>query len=313
MKIFYSFHKFLKSPSGSKRFAVGIGVFDGVHKGHKSNIGAIIKKAKAKKLLSLVITFHPHPGNVLKRTKKIPLLISLKHRLQLFKEMGIDCAIVIPFTKKLSRMESTDFLHRFFGKLSVKEIVLGKNFFFGRDQKGSQGVLEKFSKQYGYNVNVITPVRYSGKSISSTRIRRLILNGKLGKAARLLSRPVTVLGTVVKGESRGRIIGFRTANVNPHHEAIPPSGVYAVKVRLHKRIHKGILNIGTKPTFTKGRYPVPEATIEVHIFDFAKSIYKRDLEISFVKRIRREKPFKTSSALKRQIERDVKLANQILR
>lgn len=312
MRTFYSLNDFLKSNTRFKKFLITLGVFDGVHRAHQKIINTVIKKAKKKRLSALAITFSPHPANILNKTARVPLLISLKHRLHLLNELGLDYVIVLRFSKKLSRMSARDFIKSILSKIHINEIIVGRNFFFGRYKKGNFKDLKKFSSSYGYRVNTVPALKSSGKLISSTWIRSLILKGDLKKAASLLSRPVGILGTVIKGHKRGRIIGFPTANINPHHEAIPPSGVYAVKIILHKRPYKGILNIGVKPTFKKSP-PDREPTIEVHIFNFNKSIYGKELEIIFVKKIRREKKFKDMFHLKKQIKQDEKFASAILR
>jgi len=289
-----------------------MGVFDGVHKGHRQIISKVVKRANVCRTASLLVTFWPHPANVLKPYKKVPLLISLKHRLSLIDGLGVDYALVLRFTKKLSRMNASEFIKQLIKKIHIGEIVVGGNFFFGRNKSGSLEDLRAFSNIYGYKINSVKPRKAFGKIISSTRIRELILRGNLVRASRLLSKPVAILGTVVSGERRGRFMGFPTANIDPHHEAIPPSGVYAVKVRFGKKLHKGILNIGTRPTFKRAAYAGQDPTIEVNIFNFNKSIYGDDLEIMFVKKLRIEKKFRDLAALRRQIEKDRGRAKKIL-
>jgi len=313
MKTFYNLNNFSKSRLASRKFIITIGVFDGVHSAHRKIIKLAVKKAKAKKLSVLLITFNPHPAKVLHKTRKTPLLISVKHRLSLFRELGIDAVIVMRFTHKLARITASDFIRKVCDKIHTREIVIGGKFYFGKDKKGSKKSLKELSKIYGYKLDVITARKAFGKVISSTWIRKLILKGELKKASRILLSPVTVLGTVVKGQRRGRFIGFPTANIDPHHEAIPPSGVYAVRVKLNKKAYKGIVNIGTRPTFKKHHGECSEPTIEAHILNFKKPIYGRDLEISFVKKIRNEKEFESSKLLREQIRRDTVLVRRILR
>jgi len=312
MRTFYSLNNFLKSAASQNRFAVTIGVFDGVHRAHKKIIAGLVKKAKEKHLSTLVITFHPHPANILNPRRKVPLLISLKHRLRLLEELKVDYALVLNFDRKMAGMAAGGFLKNILEKIYISEIVVGKNFFFGKGKKGTLGILKKYSKKRKFGISAVKAVRSGKTTISSTWIRKLIIKGKLTPASRLLSRPVTVLGTVVKGEKRGRIIGFKTANIDPHHEAIPPSGVYAVKILLDKRVFCGILNIGIRPTFKEDSQREVEPTIEVHIFNFDKYIYGKDLEITFVKRIRAERRFKDTRSLARQIKNDAKRAKYIL-
>ncbi len=312
MKIFYSLPDFLKSGASSGKFAVTIGVFDGLHRGHRKIVKTLIKKAQARGLSTLVITFDPHPADVLAGSKKVPLVISLKHRLRLFSEIGVDNAVILRFTGKLARMSADDFVKKVLARINIIEIVVGRDFFFGRKRQGSPEALRALSGLYRYRVSVVKALRSSGKIVSSTRIRGLIMRGELKKASRLLARPVAILGTVVKGHKRGRIIGYPTANINPHHEAIPPSGVWAVKIKSKKRLYDGLLNIGTRPTFAGISTDAREPTIEAHIFDFNRSIYGKDLEISFVRKIRNEKKFNTPERLGEQIRADEKRARRIL-
>jgi len=313
MKVFYSLNDFLSSGASSRKFAVTIGVFDGLHRGHQKIAKTLMKKAASRGLSTLVITFEPHPSGVLCPAKKVPLVISLKHRLRLLSEIGIDHALVMRFTAKLSRMSAADFVKKILGKINIEEITTGGDFFFGRKREGSPGALRRLSGLYRYRVNVVAGLRSSGKIISSTRIRGLILRGELKKASHLLMRPVTILGTVVNGHKRGRIIGYPTANINPHHEAIPPSGVYAVRIRSGNKLYGGILNIGTRPTFADCSRGAPEPTIEAHIFNFNRPIYGKDLEISFVRKIRNERRFSTPARLSERIKKDEKRARRILR
>jgi len=313
MKVFYGLNDFLRSSVSSGKFAVTIGVFDGLHRGHQKIAKTLIKKASKRGLSALVITFDPHPANVLRGAKKVPLLISLKHRLRLLSEIGIDYAVVMRFTGKLSRMSAADFVKKILARINIEEIIVGSDFFFGRKRQGSPKALRRLSGLYRYRVSVVAGLRSSGKVISSTLIRGLILRGELKRASRLITRPVTILGTVIKGHQRGRIIGYPTANINPHHEAIPPAGVYAVKIKSGKKLYRGILNIGTRPTFAGCLPNSRESTIEVHIFNFKRCIYGRDLEISFVKKIRNERRFSAPARLSEQIKRDEKRARRIFR
>ena len=307
MKIFYSLNSFSKDSLSSSRFAITIGVFDGLHRAHQKVIRHLIKKAKSHRLKSALITFNPHPLNAL-GSSRVPQLTSLEHRLRLLKKLGLDCVIIVPFNKRFARTSAADFVKKIVNKIRIDEIIVGGNFFFGKDKAGSLEELKQFSGHYGYKVSFVRTIKSAGKTISSTLIRNLILRGKLKEASKLLSRPVAVLGTVAKGHRRGRIIGYPTANIDPHHEAIPPSGVYAVRAKLGRRVYNGITNIGTRPTFVSGKDP----TIEVHIFGFNRHIYGRDMEVIFVKKIREEKRFKNMHLLRAQIRRDEAYARRIL-
>lgn len=314
MKTFYSLNDFRNSSVSNKNYILTIGVFDGVHLGHKKIIEVLKKKAKKNRASTLLLTFEPHPSKVLSSTRKsAPLLISLKHRLNLLKEEGLDCVIVLRFTKAFSRMSPETFIGKVMRSVHVKAVVIGPDFSFGRHKSGSEDELKKLSHDYGYSIHTVKPALYAGEIVSSTRIRTLISEGKLKKASRLLSRPVSVLGTVIKGRSIGRIMGFPTANIDPHNEALPPSGVYAVRIKLDDKKFNGVLNIGERPTFKKYHPDEINPSIEAHIFDFNRMIYGKDLEIEFVRKIREEREFGDENKLIRQIMKDSARANAILR
>ncbi|PIW68732.1 MAG: hypothetical protein COW10_00945, partial [Candidatus Omnitrophica bacterium CG12_big_fil_rev_8_21_14_0_65_42_8] len=259
---------------------VTIGIFDGVHKGHQAILKKVIRRAKIARLKSVVITFNPHPVKVLSPGAKIPLLMSLGHRIRLIKKMGVDECLVMRFTKGFSRLSPEDFIKNVLvDKFNLKALVTGGNFLFGFEEKGGVALLRKLSRAYDFKFYSVPPLKMDGNFISSTRIRRLIEEGDLKSASKMLGRPVTILGTVVKGRRFGRKIGFPTANINPHHESIPPGGVYGVDAVLGEKKYSGILNISGRKI------------IEVHIFNFKKDIYGKDIEIIFRQKIRDEKKF----------------------
>jgi len=274
--------------------SVTIGIFDGVHKGHQVILKKLLQEAEKKRLKSVVITFDPHPVKVLNPGFKIPLLMSLNHRIKLIKRMGVDYCFVERFTKNFSKLKPEDFVKdTLVDKLNLKTLVAGGNFLFGFKEKGDAGLLKKLSRIYNFKLYSIPPLKIGGSFVSSTRIRKAIEKGDLKLASELLGRPVTILGTVVKGKRLGRKIGFPTANIDPHHESIPPSGVYGVDIALDGKTCKGILNISARKI------------IEAHIFNFNKNIYGRDIEVIFKQKIRNEKKFKSLEALKHQISIDI--------
>jgi len=287
---------------------VTVGVFDGVHIGHKKVITQLLKEAKAYKLKPVVITFDPHPAKLLKQRGRVLMLSSLQHRLRLLEELGVELCVVIDFNRKFIEKDAETFLRGLLvNKLNMEKFVIGDKFSFGRERLRNAMRLRSMSKKLGFQVRIIRSKRYQSAAISSSIIRHLIEKGKLNIASRLLARPVSVLGTVIHGRKRGRIIGFKTANIDPHHEAIPPSGVYAVYSRIGKSIYKSVLNIGTRPTFNE-----KDPSIEVHIFDINRDLYGKDIEVSFVKRIRSEKKFENEDILRAQIIRDSIIAKRLL-
>jgi len=305
------------------RCVATIGIFDGVHIGHQEIIKAVVRRAKKLSLKSVAITFDPHPLKVLEPKNAPPLLISLKHRLRLIKELGIDSCLVINFTKSFSLLDPETFVKNvLLDKLRVKELYVGENFCLGKARSGDASFLKEMGKKHGFAVHSVSFIKKNRVVVSSTQIRNLIIKGDLDTASRLLKRPVSVLGTVVKGAALGRELGYPTANINPHHEAIPPAGVYVIKIKLLNKQYGGILNIGRRPTLTQllsaragltGRKAQEaEPTIEAHIFDFKGRIYGKDIEVYFVKKIRDESKFSSKEKLISQIRRDEIKARKIL-
>lgn len=290
-----------------KASAVTIGVFDGVHVGHRKVIERVIGRARDEGIEAVVVTFDPHPSSVLSPSKKSPSLVSLDHRLDMFKRMGVDTAVVINFAKPFARMSPEDFVKKvLIDSLGARFIYTGENFYFGNSASAGSAALKRMASPYGVKVYPVGPVKVLGETVSSSLIRKYITSGKLKKAARFLGRPVSILGTVIRGARFARVLGYPTANINPHHEVIPPAGVYAVKVRIGEVMRGGVLNIGKRPTFYAPRDEEPD--IEAHIFDFKSRIYGKEIEVYFVRKIRDERRFKDAAALTRQIKKDTELA-----
>lgn len=297
-----------------KKPILTIGVFDGVHIGHQHIIKKVVNIAKARRDTSVVLTFDPHPLRLLKPEEAPPFLTSLQHRLRLIAQLGIELCLVLNFDARLAGSSPEKFIKNILvERIGASEVLVADNFVFGKDRSGDVPRLQALGSKYSLLVKGFEPIKFDGQPISSSRIRTLIERGQLRDAAKLLGRPVTILGTVVEGDARGKLLGFPTANVNPHHEAIPPSGVYAVAIKFDNSNYGGILNIGTRPTFYGIHKEDKEPSIEVHIFDFSKRIYGRDIEVSFVKKLRGEMKFPDKEKLIRQIRKDEKKAKRILR
>jgi len=278
-----------------------MGVFDGLHLGHRQILQAAARKARAIGGTSVVLTFWPHP-------QKKESLYSLEHRLRLIAGLGIDVCVVINFNQKFARLSAEDFIKRVLaGKIKARYIFVGRNFRFGRNARGGRQTLKKFSRLYNFKLKLFSMLKTKNKPISSTYIRAMIKRGDIARAGALLGRPVSILGTVIKGSSLGARLGFPTANINPHHEVIPQDGIYAVKIIYNKQKFPGVCSIGTKPTFTAQQ----KKYIEAHIFNFRKNIYGRYLEIQFIKRIRGQKKFASSCALTRQVKKDIVFAKRL--
>lgn len=293
-----------------EKIFLAIGIFDGVHRGHKKVLSKMIAKAKKKKTGSAVLTFTPHPYAVLHPDKKPPMLLSLEHRLKLLSETGVEHVYVINFTRDFALMPVRGFIEKYLIKVfNVSEIFVGKNFKVGHGRLTDVNAFSRLCRDYGIKVNIVNDEKIKGERISSTRIRQDVISGKLNLAYKLLGRKFSVLGTVVHGFHRGIGLGFPTANMDVHNEAIPPSGVYAVFVKVRQKIYKGVLNIGFCPTFRRKNM---QKTFEVYIFDFHKDIYGRDIEVEIVRFLRKERRFKYKKNLIKQIKRDVDKARIIL-
>ena len=309
MKVLYGYRNVkseLKDP------VIAIGMFDGIHLGHRKILRRVLA-SKKRGQKTAVVTFDPHPQTVLRPDDPRPRIMSLDHRMLILDKMGVDAVIVISFTEYISMMSPEDFIRKVvIGGIGAKKVYVGSNFHFGRGKTGNVKSLEKIGMENGVDVRIVDPVKQGSRIISSTWLRTLIRDGNLYKASKLLRRPVSVLGTVVRGEQRGRQLGVATANIDPHHEAIPKPGVYAVKVEFQKKLYNGVLNIGYKPTFygRKLKYR-KEPVIEVHLLNFEGDIYGHDLEIFFVGKLRNEKKFKNKEGLKRQITKDVAKADKM--
>ena len=289
-------------PYKKSSMVAAIGVFDGVHKGHQKILKKAVSAASALSMKALVITFHPHPRRIIDPDSKINFLTTTAHKSRLIEKIGVDFLLDLKFTKKLSEMKAEDFVSKVLvGKLNIKALVVGKDFLFGRGGEGNFRLLKDIGKRYGFNVFGIEPSRIKGVQVSSTKIRKAIERGDLATASLMLGRPVSVLGTVVKGRKVGRRLGFPTANINPHHEAIPPGGVYAVEAKVLGKKYTGVLNIGIRPTFDLKKEPA----IELYIFKFKRNIYGKDVEVIFRHKIRDERKFASPEALKDQIKKDI--------
>ncbi len=304
MKVIYD----LKEATRYKKPVVAIGVFDGLHRAHRRILTEALRRSRRIGGSSVVVTFYPHP-------QKQHSIYSLAHRLRLIEALGIDACVVIRFNRAFSKMTAQDFVRKVLSEtLGAAEVYVGRNFRFGSRQEGSPALLQRLSTACRFKVRVFGVMKAGDKSISSTYVRKLITAGKLRAAGSLLSRPVSVFGKVVKGSSLARRLGFPTANIIPQHEILPPSGIYAVRVSLRKRLLEAICYIGKRPTFNKpdAARPSPNVNhIEVHIFGFRKDIYGEYLEIQFIKKIREDRKFASYEALVRQVKKDIRRVKRI--
>lgn len=297
MKVFFG----LKQLKKFRKPVVALGVFDGVHRAHRRILQATVRQAKRIAGVSVVVTFSPHP-------QRKNSICSLEHRLRLISGLGIDVCIVISFNKAFSKILAEDFIEDILvKKIGAHYIFVGKNFRFGKGAAGNFRLLDRLSRMYNFKLKLFAVLKINHQPISSTYIRALIMQGELKIASRLLHRPVSILGKVIKGSFLARKLGFPTANINPDHEVIPRSGIYAARILLDKRKLYGVCYIGTNPTLKAQK----SIHVEVHIFNFKQNIYAKDLEIQFIRKIRDEKRFTSCVSLVQQVKIDILQAKRI--
>ena len=300
------------SPERFPKPVLTLGVFDGVHRGHQHILATTVAWAREVLGTSILLTFEVHPQLLL--TGRSPaMLTSLEHRLRLFEALGIDVAVTIRFDERLRDTPADGFVEKILvGTFGVRRIVLGPTNTFGRGGLGNADWLRRNAARFGIEVRM--PERIIGPHgpISSTLIRAAIDRGDLDAASAMLGRPVSVLGTVVRGDARGRQIGFPTANLDLHHEQRPPIGVYVTCTLLGGKAYPSVANIGLRPTFTRDGSSTLDAIVEVHLLDLDPStdLYGQDVEVQFLKRLRDEKKFDAVESLCRQIEADRESARQ---
>ena len=294
----------------ARKACLAIGVFDGVHLGHQRVIGQARDDARKSGGTSVVLTFDPHPMHVLQPDKAPQLLTSTEHKLAIVETLGVDACLVVTFDKPFSLTPPEQFIDTVTRHANqLQEICVGTHFRFGHNRAGDVRLIEALAPKYRFVAREIKSVTLDNERISSTAIRQHVLDGRLDRAAAMLGRPFSVLGTVEAGDHRGRELGFPTANLNPHNEVLPPDGVYAARVSIGGELHGGVVNVGVRPTFPDRP---PQRVLEVHVFDFDRAIYGRTVEVLFLQKLRDEKRFDSPDALKAQIAADVQAARRLL-
>jgi riboflavin kinase/FMN adenylyltransferase len=281
---------------------LALGNFDGLHRGHVKIIDRVKRRASERSATSVVMTFDPHPPRVVRPEKAPPLLMTKAQRLEALEEAGVQGVAVVRFTPELSRWDPETFVRTVLVEwLRVAEVWVGANFLFGRERMGNFTLLRSLGARYGFRAEKIDPVRYKEFVVSSTRVRRLLGEGRVDEAGALLGRQYSIDGVVMEGDRRGASLGFPTANLRTENELIPPNGVYATTATLDGVIHPSVTNIGVRPTFGDGSTPV----IEAHLLGFNRDLYGARLRLGFVQRIRDERAFESVEMLRSQIEVDV--------
>lgn len=288
---------------------VVLGNFDGIHRGHQRLFECAKEYANRSHLKTVVFSFYPHPTWVIGNHPK-PLLMSRRDKKEMAKRLKIDMLIEYPFTKEFATISPKEFFIEILVKsLCAKSIVIGSNYYFGKNQSGSPTYLRELGKSYGVEVCIVEDVKHNGEMISSSTIRKYILEGEIEKANSMLGHPYMIVGNVVQGKKLGRTIGFPTINLIADPDRIyPPNGVYATKVTVYNKEYMGMTNIGYNPTVNSAC-----KMIETYIFEFNEDIYNQPVEIKFYRHIRRERKFESIDALRRQIEQDEKTVKQFFK
>jgi len=295
-----------------KNAVITIGNFDGVHLGHQALFSQVTKKASALDGTSVAMTFEPHPIRLLKQNGLPPLITLYEQKVELISRTGIDVLICVPFTLEFASISALEFVEDLLVKqIGTKAIIVGQDYTFGKNREGNLDLLKNYGKRLGFEVITVDWIRTrdtQGKRTSSTRIRVLVMEGRVAEARKLLGRYYQIRGTVAAGRNRGaRLLGFPTANIILQDELCPKTGVYAVTVEVMNQKYKGVANIGYSPTFDDHVF-----TVEVFILNFEENIYEQKIRVNFIERIRDEARFSNLPELSHQIHADVTKARAIL-
>ena len=287
---------------------LALGNFDGLHRGHVKIVERIRRGASERGGTSVVLTFDPHPPRILRPDKAPALLMTKAQKIEALERAGVQGVAVVRFTREMSQWEPETFVQKVLVEwLHVAEVWVGADFLFGRDRSGNFSLLRSLGAQYGFRAEKIDPIRYKDFVVSSTRIRRLVAEGRVDEAGALLGHQYTIDGTVVEGARRGREIGFPTANLQTDNELIPPHGVYATAVTFDGTMFASVTNIGTRPTFENQAV----THIETHVIDQKLDLYGRRARLAFIQRLRDERKFPDLEALQEQIAADVRRAGRL--
>jgi riboflavin kinase/FMN adenylyltransferase len=290
--------------------AVTIGVFDGVHRGHQHLIGAMLEEARGDGLAAVAITFNPHPRAVLRPGLAVTYLTSLEERVELLHALGLDAVCVLSFTSELAQLSAEDFLAMLVDEMEMKLLVVGPDFALGRGRSGTPEVMRRIGASLGFRVEVAPLLQESNEKVGSSAIRHALAEGDVERVARLLGRPFSLRGPVVRGDGRGRILGFPTANIALGLDrALPAYGIYVTRAYLRENTYESCTSIGVRPTFDTD----PRPTVETFILDFDEDIYGQELRIELLHRLRGEKRFDSTEELVRRMHRDIEETREYFR
>lgn len=294
----------------SRESIVTIGTFDGVHIGHRKIITDMVAKGEKENLLSILLTFFPHPRMVLQKDSNIKMIDTINEKKKIFKKLGVEVLIIQPFTKDFSRMSAIKFTRDILvNSLKVSKLMIGYDHRFGRNREATVKTLKSFGLDYNFKVDEIPAQDIESISVSSTKVRKAIRSGDFKLVNKFLSRPFNLSGKIIKGDELGRKIGYPTANLKifEKYKLKPQNGVYLIRTKLKKQTYFGMMNIGIRPTIS-----AKNNQIETHLFDFNGNLYGHEMTLEILEKIREEKKFKSIEKLKIQLDVDKKHCQKLI-
>jgi riboflavin kinase / FMN adenylyltransferase len=287
-----------------KPTALTIGNFDGIHRGHQEIVRRVIEQARRADRMAAVLTLYPHPARLLRPDEAPALLSTLDQRLAAFDAAGVDAALVLRFDPELSKVEPQDFACKYLAEtMRARKVLVGGNFRFGHRQQGDVKALEEFGRKWGFELEVVQPLKIDGMIVSSTAIREALRDGRVEDAAAMLGRPFTLEGEIQTGTGQGRKLVVPTLNLLTEQEMLPQFGVYATETAAGGDVFRSVTNVGRRPTFNGAR-----VTVESHLFDFNENWTGGKMQVRFLRRLRDEQKFSGPEALREQVLRDIQEA-----
>jgi len=294
-----------------EKSVITLGTFDGLHLGHQQIVDTIIQKSRQSGGRSFLLTFDPHPRKVIPGRNDVKLLSTLEEKIEILEQLGLENLFIINFTEKFSRQSPEEFVKKYLVEgIGLKEIVIGHDHHFGKERDGNFELLQNLGHKFNFAVTLVPEFSVEGETVSSTKIRNALLAGDVLKAGKMLGRNYSFKGKIVRGDGRGRKLGFPTANLSTGNEdkLIPAKGIYAAECIIENEMHYGLLSLGRRPTFHKDGDIIPE----FYIFDFDRDIYDSIMQVNLVQRIRDEEKFNSVDELIIQMKKDEETGRQIL-
>ena len=304
--------KDLREIERDEKTVITLGTFDGLHLGHQRIVDLLLRKSKDSGRRNFLITFDPHPRKIIPGRNDVKLLSTLEEKESILEKLGLENLFIVKFTSEFSKQTPEQFVEKYLiDGIGLKEIVIGYDHHFGKGRDGNFKLLQKMGDKYNFTVDVVPEFMIEGETISSTKIRNALLNGDVVKANKMLGRLYSFKGKIVKGDDRGKELGFPTANLSIKNEdkLIPAEGIYASQCIIDGEKYYGLLSLGSRPTF----YTDGEIIPEFYIFDFNKNIYGKSLEVCLVEKIRDEEKFNSVDELIAQMKNDEKKGKEILK